>query len=136
MAKWISLERSVFLLRIALGVTFIWFGALKLSGSNPVFDIVYASYPMLAEGIGNTILGIFEVVIGLGLMFEFFPVLTHIALAGHLLGTMLVFVLGPEVVFDPHFPFLTLAGEFVFKNVVLLMAGFVILKYNEQHRNK
>lgn len=38
-------ERSVAFLRIAIGIIFFWFGALKLASYNPVYDIVYASFP-------------------------------------------------------------------------------------------
>lgn len=131
--KWLSLEKSVLGLRTALGLTFLWFGALKLSGYNPVFDIVYAGFPMLAEGIGNLVLGAFEVIIGLGLIFNILPTLLNLALIAHLLGTFSVFLTSPEILFDPHFPYLSLAGEFVFKNIVLLMAGFVVLRYNQEH---
>lgn len=134
MSKILTLEKSVFWLRIALGVTFLWFGLLKFSGYNPVFGILYASFPMLAEGIGLTLLAIFETVIGVGLIFNLFPILTHVALVGHLLGTLSVFVIAPSILFSPHFPILTLAGEFVFKNVVLLLSGFVVLRYTEKHR--
>lgn len=134
--KMLSLKNSVLGLRIALGLVFLWFGALKIFGYNPVFEIIYASFPFLAGGIGFFILGLFEAVIGLTLLFNVFPVLTHITLIGHLLGTLSVFVLGPEIMFIPHFPILSLAGEFVFKNVVLLMAGFVVLRYNQEYSRK
>jgi uncharacterized membrane protein YkgB len=128
-----TLKNSVLGLRIALGLVFLWFGVLKILGYNPVFEIIYASFPLLAEGIGFFILGLFETVIGLTLLFNVLPTLTHVALIGHLLGTLSVFVLGPEIMFIPHFPILSLAGEFVFKNVVLLMAGFVVLRYTQEH---
>ena len=42
-----TFKRSVALLRIAIGIVFFWFGALKLAGFNPVYDIVYASFHSL-----------------------------------------------------------------------------------------
>ena len=129
-----TLNRAVFGLRMALGAIFLWFGALKIFGYNPVFEIIYASFPFLAEGFGFFLLGVLETIIGVGLIFKLFPVLVHVALIGHLLGTLSVFFLGPSLMFNPYFPVLSLSGEFVFKNVALLMAGFVILKYNEKYR--
>ncbi len=114
-----------------MGLIFLWFGLLKLVGVNPVIDIVYGSWPFLAQGVGNFALGLLETIIGAGLLFNIVPVLVHAALIGHLIGTFSVFILAPEIVFDPYFPFLTLAGEFVFKNVTLLMAGFVVLKFSK-----
>ena len=120
-------NRLIVALRISLGLVFLWFGALKLFGYNPVYEIVYASFPWFAHGLGNLILGAGETLIGLGLLSNFFPKFTHVVLLLHLAGTFTVFVTGPELMFSPHFPVLTLSGEFVFKNVVLVMAGLVVL---------
>lgn len=114
-------------MRISLGLVFFWFGALKLFGYNPVYEIVYASFPWFAYGIGNLILGAGEALIGIGLLANFFRKLTHAVLILHLAGTFTVFITGPELMFSPYFPVLTLAGEFVFKNIVLAMAGLVVL---------
>ncbi len=129
-----TFDRIIFFLRIALGVLFFWFGVLKLFGFNPVYEIVYASFPFLAHGFGNFALGTFEAVIGIVLILNVAQNAAHVALAGHLLGTLSVFVLSPSLMFDPYFPALSLSGEFVFKNIILLLAGFVILRYNQIHR--
>lgn len=126
-------EQSVALLRIALGVIFFWFGALKLAGYNPVYEIVHASFPFLADGIGNLFLGGLEALIGLALIGNFFPKTAHAALILHLLGTFSVFLTAPQMMFAPHFPFLTLAGEFVVKNLSLAMGGIVVILYHLRH---
>lgn len=124
-------KRIIIWLRVSLGLIFLWFGILKFFGYNPVFDIVYGSWPFLASGIGNLLLAIFETIIGLGLFFDIAPLLVHLALISHLIGTFSVFILAPEIVFNPYFPILTLEGEFVFKNIALLMAGFAVFKFKK-----
>jgi uncharacterized membrane protein YkgB len=47
----------------------------------------------------------------------------------HLLGTLSVFFLAPEIMFQPYFPLLTFDGEFVFKNLVLAFAALVVLAH-------
>lgn len=116
-------------LRLSLGIIFIWFGGLKVVGYNPVYEIVQASFPIFATETGNIVLGALETAIGLGLLFSIFPLVTHVALLLHLAGTFMVFVLAPSLMFDPYFPILTLAGEFVFKNATLAMAGLVVLAH-------
>ena len=116
-------------LRVSLGLIFLWFGALKVFGLSPVAEIVGTVSPYLAEGIGLITLGLVEVLVGLGLMFNWLPKTSQVALVLHLLGTFLVFIMGPEMMFDPHFPALTFAGEFVFKNIVLVISGLVVLCY-------
>ncbi len=128
-----TFERSVALLRIAIGIIFFWFGALKLSGYNPVYEIVYASFPFLADGAGNLILGGLETLIGIALIFNTFPKTAHITLILHLLGTLSVLVTAPALMFNPHFPILTLSGEFVVKNLSLAMGGIVVILYHMRH---
>lgn len=113
-------------MRIALGIIFFWFGALKTPGYGPVTEIVRASFPFMAEGTGNIVLAIFEILIGLGLIFKICPQAIFTALTLHLLGTFSVFILAPEIMFDPNFPYLSLDGEFVVKNLALVMGGFIV----------
>lgn len=129
---WQFEDAFVLALRISLGLIFFWFGVLKIFGYNPVYDIIYASFPIFTTEIGLVVLGVIETAIGAGLLFNIFPLLTHASLVLHLVGTLSVFVLGPEVMFAPFFPILTLAGEFVFKNIALATAGLVILGYNRK----
>jgi uncharacterized membrane protein YkgB len=129
------MTRYISALRIALGVVFFWFGALKLAGVSPATDVIYASFPFLAEGIGLIALGLFEVLIGLALVFNVLPILISMAMILHLFGTLLVFVIAPGLAFVPYFPILSLTGEFILKNIVLVLAGFVVLKYNQNYGN-
>ncbi len=124
--------KLIIALRISLGLVFFWFGALKIFGYNPVYEIVYASFPWFAYGIGNLILGGGETLIGIGLLTNVLSKFTHAVLILHLLGTFTVFITGPEVMFNPYFPILTLAGEFVFKNIVLAMSGLVVLTHRKK----
>ena len=125
-------ERVIGYLRISLGLVFFWFGALKIAGYNPVHDIVMATFSPFAEGFGLQFLGVLETLIGLGLLFNIFSFFIGIVLIVHMLGTLSVFVLAPHLVFDPYFPILSLAGEFVFKNIILLFAGILILIHDQK----
>jgi len=40
------------LLRISLGVVFLWFGLLKFAGISPADPMVYSSIPFLTETAG------------------------------------------------------------------------------------
>lgn len=44
----------------------------------------------------------------------------------HLLGTLATLILAPSIVFLTRFPYLSMEGEFVVKNVVLLAALYTI----------
>jgi putative oxidoreductase len=68
-----------------------------------------------------------EVIIGLGLLFGIGLRLILLVFAGQMIGTALVFVVLPEVAFQRGNPLLlTVEGEFVVKNIVLIAAGMVV----------
>jgi len=118
-------------LRMSLGSVFLWFGGMKTLGYDPVYHIINQSFPMLATPVGNIILGIFEFSIGFGLVTNLLPRMTALIMGAHMLGTFAVFVLAPAMMFSPSFPILTVEGEFVFKNIVFVAAGLVVLLYQD-----
>ena len=125
----VSLARryGVLTLRIALGVVFIWFGALKVADVSPVADLVADIVPILSERASVLTVGIMELVVGLGLIVGLAIRLTLGLFFAQMLGTFLVLVLRPGLSFYGGNPFrLTVLGEFVVKNLVLLTAGLVV----------
>ncbi len=124
----------VTVLRYTLAIIFIWFGALKILGYNAIFDLIYNSImPILAHGRGLLILGVVEVFIGVMLTLNRALLFTHCIILFHLLCTFSTFIFGWHIIFSPHFPILSLNGEFVFKNMTLAIAGLVVLVH-ESHR--
>lgn len=125
----------VTVLRLGIATIFVWFGLLKVLGYNPVFDLIYHSLmPSLAEGSGLLLLGVVEVFIGLMLFLNRALFATHIILLFHLLGTFSTFFFGWHIIFHPHFPILSLDGEFVIKNIILAVSGLVILVHESRKK--
>jgi putative oxidoreductase len=125
----VALLRRVALptLRISLGVVFVWFGALKIAGVTPVADLVAAVVYWVDPAWLVPTLGVVEVLIGTGLVLGRGLRAVLLLLALQLLGTFLVPVLLPEVAFTDGNPLLlTVEGEFVVKNLVLLSAGLAL----------
>lgn len=126
---------SVPLLRIALGVVFVWFGALKVAGVTPVGDLVAGAVPWFDPAWFVPALGAFEVVLGLLLMSGRLVGWTCAAMIAHLCGTFLVYVTQPDVAFQGGNPLLmTTEGEFVAKNIVLITAGLVVAAWSGRRR--
>lgn len=120
-------------LRITLAVIFVWFGALKMLGYNPVFDLVVNSaLPFLATGYGLFVLGLIEVFIGFMLFINRALLFTHMVVLLHLLGTFSTFIFGWNIIFYPYFPILSFDGEFVVKNMTLAIAGLVVLVHESR----
>lgn len=114
-------------LRFSIGIVFIWFGVLKTIGHlSPAFDLVAATVYWLTPEIIVPLLGLWEV--GIGVCF-LIPPLTRVGLvllALQMPGTFLPLVLLPEVCFTV-FPFgLTLEGQYIVKNLVIIGSALVI----------
>jgi uncharacterized membrane protein YkgB len=122
------LERwGITLLRVSLGAVFVWFGALKIFQVSPVADLVARTVYWVDPSWFVPVLGGVEVLIGLGLLAGQ-ALRTVLALFWlQMAGTFLVLVLQPDVAFQQGNPLLlTVEGEFVVKNLVLLSAGMVV----------
>lgn len=115
------------LLRVALGVVFVWFGALKVLGVSPVSDLVGSVVYWVDPDWFLPVLGAVEMLIGIGLVGGWLLRWVLLAFIAQMLGTALVFVVLPDVAFQDGNPLkLTVEGEFVVKNLVLLTAGLVV----------
>lgn len=115
------------MLRVALAVTFIWFGAMKIVGLSPVADLVAGTVYWVRPEFFIPFLGVWEVIVGIGLLFGIALRVVLLLFWLQMAGTFLVLVMRPELSFQSGNPLLlTVAGEFVIKNLVLIAAGVVI----------
>jgi uncharacterized membrane protein YkgB len=114
------------LLRYSLGVIFIWFGALKPFGLSPAQELVSNTVYFVDPDWFIPVLGWWEVAIGVGLLIRPFirPAIALLFL--QMPGTFLPLVLLPEVCFTA-FPFgLSMEGQYIIKNLILISAALVV----------
>lgn len=124
--------RSVSLpvLRVLLGVTFVWFGGLKVLDASPVEALVAQTLPFLDPAVILPVLGGAEIVLGAALVAGVLLRWVLPVLVAHLAGTFLTFLMAPDLVFTGSNPLLlTAEGEFVMKNLVLISAAVVLLTH-------
>lgn len=115
------------LLRLSLGIVFVWFGILKIAGQTPVAELVADTAYWLDPGWFVPLLGVFEVLVGIGLLLGRGLRIVLALFALQMIGTFLVLLVQPDVAFQDGNPLLlTTEGEFVVKNLVLLSAGLMI----------
>jgi len=114
------------ILRYSLAVVFIWFGGLKVLGLSPAYDLVAATVYWLTPEIIVPLLGLWEVLIGVALLFRPLIKVGLLLLAGQMPGTFLPIVLLPEVVFTAFPIGLTMEGQYIFKNLVIIGAAMVV----------
>lgn len=118
---------GILLLRVSLGITFIWFGALKVFNVSPVSDLVAETVYWVPPELFVPFLGFWEILVGLGLITGFFLRLTLLFFLLQMAGTFLVLLVKPDVAFQAGNPLLlTVEGEFVIKNLVLISGGLVV----------
>ncbi|HLF17650.1 MAG TPA: hypothetical protein VI749_02005 [Candidatus Omnitrophota bacterium] len=124
-ARWMGRYGLLFL-RISLGVIFIWFGALKPAGLSPANQLVARTVYWFPPEVFVPILGWWEIAIGVCLLYRPFIRLAILLLLLQMPGTMLPLFLLPEVCFT-KIPFgLTIEGQYIIKNLVLVSAAIVI----------
>lgn len=124
-------RNGITLLRVSLGIVFLWFGALKfVPGASPAETlatrtIAILTHSALTPHATMLILATWESLIGLGLLTGFAKRLTLLLLFLHMPGTLLPLVFFPQETFAaPFVP--TLEGQYIIKNLVLLSAAIVI----------
>ena len=129
--SWMA-EHGVLLLRIALGVVFFWFGALKLvPGTSPADALAGQTIERLTGGLipattALPVLALWEVAIGVGLFIGRGMRVTLLLLFVQMLGTVTPLFLFPTETFS-QFPWApTLEGQYIIKNVVLIAAAIVL----------
>ncbi len=124
--RWMA-DYGILIMRVGLGIVFFWFGALKLfPGFSPAEDLVRDTVYFIDPDVFIPVLAVWEMLIGLGLIFGKFMRITLLLLFLQMPGTALPIVLLPDEVWH-NFPFgLTLEGQYIIKNLVLIGAGLVI----------
>ena len=120
-------KNGIAILRIGLGIIFVWFGMLKFfPGVSPAEELVKNTVYFVNPDLFLPILALWETVIGLGLISGKFMRVILLLLFLQMPGTALPLVLLPNVVWS-SFPFaLTLEGQYIIKNLVLIGAGLVL----------
>ena len=125
-------RHGVTLTRLALGVVFLWFGAIKfVPGWSPAADlatrtITKLTFGMVSPAVSLPLLALWESLIGLGLLSGRFLRITLLLLFAQMPGTLLPLFLFPGETFRA-FPYAsTLEGQYIIKNLVLVGAAIVI----------
>lgn len=114
------------LLRYSLAVVFIWFGYLKVIQESPAADLVAKTAYWFDADTFGIILGYWEILIGLFLCFRITIRLAIALLVLQMPGTFLPLVILPEITFN-EFPLkLTLEGQYIIKNLIIISAAIVI----------
>ena len=118
--------------RVALGIVFLWFGVLKFfPGVSPAETLAARTIEQLTGGLVHPdlslpVLAAWESLIGIGLILNRGMRAVLFLLAVQMAGTFTPLVLFPTETFSvwPFVP--TLEGQYIIKNIVLIGAAMVV----------
>lgn len=128
---WMALN-GIRLLRYSIGFIFVWFGALKFFPDlSPAQELATSTIDLLTFGliplqVSLAFLASLEVGIGILLLTGAWLRLTIALLLFQMGGTMTPVVLFPDMVFTAMPYALTIEGQYIIKNVVIISAAIVI----------
>jgi len=125
-------RHGILILRVSVGIIFLWFGFLKFfPGLSPAQDLAAKTIDILTFGLVPTkialmTLAAWECAVGIGLVCGVFLRATLALLWLQMIGAAAPLFLFPNESFT-HIPYApTLEGQYIIKNLVLVSAGLVV----------
>lgn len=112
--------------RLALAMLFIWFGLLKPLGYKTATSMLAHTVYWGSPEVMVPILGWWEVAIGLCLLIRPLVRVALLLLMIRLPGTLLAFILLPDVCFEGSVLTPTPEGQYLVKDLVLFTAAMII----------
>jgi uncharacterized membrane protein YphA (DoxX/SURF4 family) len=130
--NWISHRHGPLVLRVSIGVVFLWFGVLKFFPAvspaeelalRTLTTLTFELVPARALLIG---LAIFESAIGVCFVTGFGRRFALPLLVAHMLGTGLPFLMFPGQLFQGSMFVPTFLGQYIVKNIIIVSAALVL----------
>ncbi|WP_305863531.1 DoxX family membrane protein [Aliarcobacter butzleri] len=133
------MQNTIKLMRLSLGIIFVWYGMLKFFPTlSPAEDLAIKTinimfFHLIDGSLSIKLLAILEVAIGIGFLSGYYTKLVTIIFLGHMLCTFAPLFILPELSFT-HAPYaFTLVGQYIVKNIVFILVGVMIYQ-NETKR--
>lgn len=139
--RWAETNSHAFL-RVIIGLIYILYGGLKFFPSHsPAEQLAVDTIEKLTLGLisgtpAQITLAIMETALGLSLVFGFRLRWTVYAAIGHMMGTFLPLFFFPEVVFSSAPLSLSLEGQYILKNLIIVGALFVLYAKTVKKQSK
>ncbi len=122
------------LIPVAIGLVYLWFGALKFfPGISPAEDLAVETihaltFHLFSDRMALVLLATWEVTVGIFLIVHLFRKITLYVALLHMVLTFTPFILLPDLVFTAP-PFgLTLVGQYIVKNLIILGILIVLIR--------
>ncbi len=130
LTRWLA-QYGLTMLRVSIGVIFVWFGVLKFwPGLSPADQLATDTMDKLTFGliphdVARVLLATLETAIGIGLLTGKFMRHTLLMLVFQMMGAATPLFLFPELTWSrPFVP--TIEGQYILKNLVVVSAALTI----------
>lgn len=133
------MQNTIKLMRLSLGIIFVWYGMLKFFPTlSPAEDLAIKTidimfFHLIDGSLSIKLLAILEVAIGIGFLSGYYTKLVTIIFLGHMLCTFVPLFILPELSFTHSSYAFTLVGQYIVKNIVFILVGVMIYQ-NETKR--
>ena len=126
-----DLNSQIRFFEVSLAIIFIWFGILKPLGISPAEPLVRETVtwmPLLEPGTWVSVIGWWEVAIGVAFLFRATTRIAILLLALQMVGTFMPLVMLPEITFQSgKIPYgLTMEGQYIVKNLLIISSAMVL----------
>lgn len=127
-------NKIVVLLRISLGIIFLWYGMLKFFPElSPAESLAVNTIDWMINGIipgeiSIKLLAAWEVIVGIGFIFGLFTRYVSILFLVHMVLTFTPLFIFPELSFTQAPYAFTIIGQYIVKNIVFILVGILILQ--------
>ncbi len=120
----------VWFCKISLFIIYFWFGLLKVLNLSPAEELVHALFTMTLAwlvpfNVFYLLFALFECFLGILFLVKKAEKYAFYLMLIHIFTTALPLIILPEYAWS-GFMVLTLAGQYIVKNLLILAAGFVI----------
>lgn len=112
--------------RILLGGYFLWFGLLKVFGGKSASSIIAKSIYWVNPAFGVPALGVWEALIGFGLLFTTLHRMAILLLMLRVPGVILALIYHYDECFKTSFLEPSIQGQYLIKQLTLIGAALVI----------
>ena len=129
------LKWAVPLLRVALATILLWFGLTKVLDLGAFSSLNSSIFSFFPDPIFLSVAGVIEIIVGLCLLLNFLTREMIVVLWFQMAGVLLSFMLNPSIFFlHNNTFFLTVEGEFVIKNLLLIASSVMLFAHTSSRR--
>lgn len=126
-------------LAISIGVIYLWFGVLKFFPNLSPAEVLATNtvevltFHLIPPKVGCFLLAIMEVIIGIGLIVGWKQTLFVKIALGHMIFTFTPLFVFPEESFTTAPYGFTIVGQYIMKNIVIIMALLLLLPQKKRN---